>query len=196
MTQDSSGFYDTENKRRIRDNLWMPVFKTSIDSFERFTPPYRRRRRKFRYLCFPGKDCLFEKQLSEQRFIRENTIITGIEKIILLVPEIQETLIELGLDAKVYEGDFSNTIHKIEQKFPFDIANLDITGSYLSIRQRDSEFFYISTLDNFCVHQKSRYGVYRYPALNHSYCFITSNLYPGGNSSNVNSNFFNDQKNH
>lgn len=171
--------FDTPNKQKVREELWVPCFKEIILDLQK----RKRFKRAFRYLCLPGPNSICVKYLLDNSIINGSTYIVGIEKTYEVVPQIQEFFSShfKYRNNFVYCGKLQKLIKVNQQffnKFPFDIAELDISGSFLSIAEKNGNFIYIDALQRFLSHQALNCDVNPF-RIRRFYLIITSNIKGG-----------------
>ncbi len=169
--------FESKNKQQVREELWEPCFEIRNSRLSM----RKRNKRPIRYLCFPGGKALFLRYLLEKDHINERSIIVGIEENRSLKGQIEELFQqELKLKKAIMVGDkkYQNIVknHKqLNEKYPFDIINLDINGSYHSLSNRNQEAIYIIALQYLLIQQNINFKRYNYME-NDFYLLITSNL--------------------
>lgn len=173
----SPDFFDNKNKQQVREELWVSCFK----NINKLLSERIRYKRELRYFCFPGENAIFLKYLKSKNFISEKTIIVGIEKKNALGIQIQVLLRnKLNLQKSYVIGGKKYqklVLHdsQLNNKYPFDIINLDINGSYHSLNPNDLETIYIRALQHFLYKQFFNYEKY-YFRMENFYLLVTSNL--------------------
>ena len=173
-------FYDNENKQKVRKELWIPCFNDIVPRVIN----RKQFKREFRYLCLPGSGCIFIKKLLLDNIITENTYIVGIERSRSVAPQIKKFLsanFSYGL-SHIHIGTFENLCrdnnvlaNRFCNRFPFDIANIDIEGSYHSVSKSNGSSFYFEGLDRFLLNQAARIDDKPF-VIKEFYLIITSNL--------------------
>ena len=167
-------FFDNENKKKVRKELWAPCFDDIIPEIK----SRKINKRSFRYLCFPGIKCLFIEDLLKENKINKNCFIVGVEK------DNQK-----ALQIKEYFGSkfqykcnyvYTDKIQKLISdrnfcdKFPFDIINFDNNGSLFSLANDDGEFVYLDTIQSMFQLQAAKFDVNPYK-MKRFYFINTSN---------------------
>lgn len=168
-------FYDNPNKQRVREELWLPYFIELIAEIN----SREKNKRSFRYLCLPGQECLFLRELLEGKHFDKKTYVVGIESERIYEPKIKKFLMANfnSGNTHLHIGRFqklSGTDNRFKKRFPFDIANIDITGSFQSSSDKGISY-YFEGLNDFLLNQA--YRIKEKPFLiDKFYIIITSNL--------------------
>lgn len=170
--------FNTKNKQRVREDLWIPCFLDINSEINQ----WKKRKRDLRYLCFPGSNSLFVKHLLEKRIINPETFIIGVEKNNSLALKISTELGKLFKIGKtfIYNDKFERLICNNEEfckKFPFDIAELDFTGSILTVNDTVGSSPYFEALDNLFLQQAVSFNRKKH-RIKRFYLIITSNTNP------------------
>lgn len=152
MSGEERDAFNTENKQIVRERLWIPCFKNKfleINSWKNQTRPIR-------YLCFPGPNYIFLDYLVKKAIIPKESIVIGMESDLGIAAKIRPEIKILLPNYIQYDGFFENLVcnHEgFQEKFPFDIAELDFTKFVLKTTNSKGTLPYIQALNNFFVKQ-------------------------------------------
>ncbi len=174
MSISGSDFFDTENKKKVRKELWGPCF----DDLEPKIKSRKQNIRNFRYLCFPGIKCIFVDDLLKENRIDDNCFIVGVEKDKRKEPKIKDYF---GNNFKyknnfIYAGKIQELIEENDfcNKFPFDIINFDNNGSLFSLATDEGDFVYLNAIQSIFQLQAANFEVKPYK-MKQFYFINTSN---------------------
>ena len=173
MSGEKRDAFDTENKQIVRERLWIPCFKNKFLEIN----SWKKQIRPIRYLCFPGPNYLFLKYLVEKELIPKESIIIGVESDLGIATKIRPEIKMLLPNYIQYDDFFENIVSNHEgfqEKFPFDIAELDFTKFVLKTTNGEGTLPYIRALDNFFIKQLQNFD--REIRIKGFYLTITSNM--------------------
>lgn len=168
-------FFDNPNKNKVRTELWLPCF-------EELVPQINNRgkfKRAFRYLGLPGPKCIFIIELLSRDLLNKDSYVIGIENISSVKLQIQKFFSKTfnRYNSIVHLGTFENLCNTPEfrSRFPFDIANIDITGSFHSLSISNGSSFYFEGLQDFLLNQATMVDQKPYK-IKEFYLIINSNI--------------------
>jgi len=130
--------FNVKGKRYVRDHLWIPIFEKVLA--EKHSQP-----EKIRYLCLPGPECFYIRQLLGRKLISQKTYVVAIES----NDEYHKMALQfcsknlLKGNHEVLFGKFEDLCTKpiLKSKFPFDVMELDLPEPFFSVRpDRQTQF--------------------------------------------------------